>query len=174
MIKESQEKYLTSLPDGEIIEISPFDPRVREVGEKIIAEIKEVLPDLPTRFGGAAALGIAGQNDIDILMLSTPTEFERYFSELEKLFGQPSRIGTSPKNKSIKWEFVRNDFPVELYMVLEGSPAAEEQNKTFELLSQNKELREAYEQIKLPYGKIDLKEYLRKKYDFFNQILENK
>jgi len=173
MIKESQEKYLESLPEGKSIEVKPFDPRVQEVAEKIVAEVKEVLPDLPMRFGGAAALGIAGQNDIDILMLSTPTEFERYFSALEKLFGSPSRIGTSPKNKSVKWEFVRDDFPVELYMVFEGSPAAEEQIKTFERLSQNKELRDAYEQTKLPYGPIDFKEYMRKKYEFFNKILEN-
>lgn len=71
MIKESQENYLTSLPEGKIIEVKPFDPRAQEVGKSILAEIHEALPDLPLQFGGAVALGIAGQNDIDMLMLST-------------------------------------------------------------------------------------------------------
>lgn len=174
MITESQEKNLASLPDGKVLVVKPFDPRSREVAEKIIGQIQEALPDLPLYFCGSAALGIAGQNDIDILALSTPPEFERYFSTPEKLFGRPSRIGTSPKNKSVKWEFLRDTFEVELYMTLKGSPAAEEQIKIFELLSQNKELRDEYEHSKLPYGPIDVKEYMRKKYSFFNKILENK
>ena len=171
MIKESQEKYLASLPDGKVIEVKPYDPRVQKVADEIINQITEVLPDSDLHFGGAAALGIAGQNDIDISILYDPLEFDRHFSYLEKLFGHPSRIGTSPKNKSVKWEFQRDDFDVELYITLKGSPASQEQIKVFGLLSQNKALRDEYEQIKLPYGPIDFKEYMRKKYEFFNKIL---
>ncbi len=172
MITEAQEKYLASLPDGKIIEVKPFDPRVREEADKLIAEIKEVLPDVDLHFGGAAALGISGQNDIDITILYDLPVYDRYFSNLERLFGVPSRIGISPKNKSVKWEFKKDGFEVELYMTLKGSPAFEEQKKVFELLSQNKELRDEYEQTKLPYGLIDFKEYMRKKYEFFNKILK--
>lgn len=169
MIKESQEDYLASLPDGKIIEVKPFDPRARETGNKIVAEIHEALPDLPLQFGGAAALGIAGQNDIDILMLSTPPEFDRYLEILEKMFGAPSRIG---KSGSRKWEFKRDEFDVELYLTDKDSDGAKEQVKIFQLLSQSKELRDEYEKVKLPYGPIDFKEYMRKKYAFFNKILE--
>ena len=173
MIKESQEKYLASLPDGKVIEVKPFDPRVKEAADKIIAQIKEALPDSFLHFGGAAALGIAGQNDIDISILYTPLEYDRYFSTIENLFGPPSRIGTSPKNKSVKWEFKQDGFDVELYISLKDSPASQEQIKVFEILSKNKELLDAYEQTKLPYGPIDFKEYMRKKYEFFNKILED-
>lgn len=172
MIKESQEKYLSSLPDGKIIVVKPFDPRVQEVANEIINQIKGVLPDSDIHFGGAAALGIAGQNDIDISVLYDLAEFDHYFSTLEKLFGAPFRIGTSPKNKSVKWEFQQGGFEVELYISLKGSPASQEQIKVFELLSQDKALRDEYEQTKLPYGPIDFKQYMRKKYEFFNKILE--
>ena len=172
MINESQEKYLASLPDGKVIEVKPFDPRVQEVATEIIAQIKEVLPNSDLHFGGAAALGIAGQNDIDISISYDLAEFDLYFSKLERLFGSPFRIGTSPKNKSVKWEFKKNGFDVELYITLKGSPAFQDQIKVFELLSQNKALRDEYERIKLPYGPIDFKEYMRKKYEFFNRILE--
>lgn len=173
MIKESQEKYLASLPDGKVIEVKPFDPRVQEVARSIMTQIKEALPDAVFHFGGAAALGIAGQNDIDISIPYALPDFERYLSVIEKLFGSPSRIGTSPQNKSVKWEFKKDDFDVELYMSLKDSPASQEQIKTFELLSQSKELRDAYERTKLPYGPIDFKEYMRKKYEFFNKMLED-
>ncbi|MBI2065008.1 MAG: GrpB family protein [Candidatus Yanofskybacteria bacterium] len=173
MIKESQEKYLASLPDGKVIEVKPFDPRVREVAESLMAQIKEALPDADLHFGGAAALEIAGQNDIDISILYDPADFDHYLSTLEKLFGKPSRTGTSPKNKSVKWEFKKDGFEVELYISLKSSPVSQEQIKVFELLSKNEGLRDAYEQTKLPYGQIDFKEYVRKKYEFFNKILED-
>ena len=173
MIKEAQEKYLASLPDGKVIEVKPFDPRTQEAAKSLMAEIKEALPDAIFHFGGASALGIAGQNDIDILISYDLPDFDRYFSAIEKLFGPPSRIGTSPKNKSVKWEFQKDGFDAELYMTLKDSPASQEQIKTFELLSKNKALRDAYEQIKLPYGPIDFKEYMRKKCEFFNKMLED-
>ncbi|WKZ27271.1 MAG: GrpB family protein [Candidatus Paceibacterota bacterium] len=173
MITEAQEKYLASLPDGKIIEVKPFDPHVQEVANELISQIREALPGVDLHFGGASALGIAGQNDIDISILYEAPEFDKYFSVLEKLFGTPSRISTSPKNKSVKWEFKKDGFEIELYITLRGSPAFEEQRKVFELLSQSKALRDEYKQTKLPYGPIDFKDYMRKKYEFFNKILED-
>lgn len=168
MIKESQEKYLDSLQDGKIVEIMPFDPRARKIGNEVVSMLNSALPDLLVQFGGAAAFEIVGQNDVDILLLSTPAEHERYRRVIEELFGPPSRIGVSG---SVKWEFKREGFDVEIYMADKGSSAAREQIRTFELLSQSKELRDAYEQVKLPLGPIDFKEYMRKKYEFFNTIL---
>ncbi len=168
MIKESQERYLTTLPDGKTITVKPFDPKAQEVGRKIVDELKKILPDLSIHFGGAAALGIAGQNDIDINILSTPEEYDKYESIVEKLFGKPKRKGTS-----IKWEFIKNGFEVELYLTDKNSPDLQEQIKVFNILSGNKELRDEYEQTKLPYGLVDFKEYMIKKYEFFNKILEN-
>lgn len=169
MIKESQEKYLSTLPDGKIIVVKPFNPRTQEVAKGIIDELKIALPDLVIHFGGAAALGIAGQNDIDINILSTPNEYDKYSPAIEKVFGEPKRRGTS-----IKWEFIKDGFEIELYLTDKNSPNLQEQIRVFEILSKSKELRDEYEQTKLPYGPIDFKEYMRKKYEFFNKILENK
>jgi GrpB-like predicted nucleotidyltransferase (UPF0157 family) len=167
MIKESQEMYLSTLPDGITITVKPFDPKVQEVGGRIVDELKSVLPNLSIHFGGAAALGIAGQNDIDINILSTPAEYDTYSPVIEKLLGKPSKRGSS-----IKWEFMKDGFEVELYLTDKNSPNLQEQIQVFDILSQNKELRDEYQQIKLPYGVIDFKDYMRKKYEFFNHILE--
>lgn len=166
MIKEAQEKYLATLPDGRLVEVKPFDPHVQEVAKKIINKLKDALPELPIVWGGASALGIAGQNDIDINILVTKDEYDIYLPLIEKLFGEPKRRGNS-----IKWEFVEDGFEVELYLNDKNSPNLQEQIKVFEILSHHKDLRDEYEQIKLPYGPIDFKQYMRKKYAFFNKIL---
>jgi GrpB-like predicted nucleotidyltransferase (UPF0157 family) len=167
MIKESQEKYLSTLPDGKMIEVKPFDPKVQEVAKEIIDILKAKLPELNVHWGGASALGIAGQNDIDINILSIPEEYEKYLPLIEQIFGKPVRKGSS-----IKWEFIQDGFDVELYLTDKNSPSLQDQLKVFEILSENNDLKKEYEQIKLPYGRIDLKEYMRKKYEFFNKLLE--
>ncbi len=167
MIKESQEKYLSTLPEGKIIEVKPFDPHVQEVAKEIITKLKEKIPTLPIHWGGASALGIAGQNDIDINILSIPEDYQKYSPLIEELFGEPKRKGTS-----IKWEFIQDGFDVELYLTDKNSLNIQDQLKVFEILSKDKNLQKEYEQIKLPYGKIDFKVYMRKKYEFFNKILE--
>ena len=90
MIKESQEKYLSTLPDGKTITVKPFDPKVREVANHIIAQLKAALPALPIHFGGASALGLVGQNDIDITILVTPEEYETYIPIIVGLYGEPA------------------------------------------------------------------------------------
>ena len=168
MIKESQEKYLSTLPDGKTITVKPFDPKVREVANHIIAQLKAALPALPIHFGGASALGLVGQNDIDITILVTPEEYETYIPIIVELYGEPKRKGSS-----IKWEFVKDGFDVELYLNDKNSRNVQDQIRVFELLSQSRELRDQYEHTKLPYGEIDFKQYMRKKYEFFNKVLES-
>ena len=167
MIKESQEKYLSTLPDGKVIVVQPFDPKSQEVAKEIIDQLKRVLPELEIHFGGAAVLAVAGQNDIDINILTTPEEFDKYSPIVEKLFGEPVRRGMS-----VKWAFVKDGFDIELYLSNKNSSNFQDQIRVFDILSGNKALRDQYEQIKMPYGPIDFKEYMRKKYEFFNKILE--
>ena len=166
MILESQEKYLASRPDKSII-TKPFDPKAQETGKEIVKKLEAVLPGLKIYFWGATAIGIAGQNDIDIDIFSTPKEYDLYRPVIEGIFGQPIKLGSS-----IRWEFKRNDFDVELFLTDKNSPFVLEQLKVFQLLSQSQELRDEYQKLKLPYGQHDFKSYMRKKYEFFNKILD--
>jgi len=78
MITANQAKYLQTIPENKMASIKVFDPKVREAAELIIGLIKSELPDLEVFFGGASALGIAGQNDIDLNVLSVPEEYGKY------------------------------------------------------------------------------------------------
>jgi hypothetical protein len=70
MLTPNHEKYLQTISSDKIAVIRPFDPKLQEVAKKIIQRIKNESPDLEVFFGGASALGIAGQNDIDLNVLS--------------------------------------------------------------------------------------------------------
>jgi len=165
MITQSQEEYLASQPD-KVVTIQPFDSKVRETGTALASMLQAKMPNLEIIFGGSAALGIAGQNDIDINILTTPEEYNLYRPLIEEMFGPPIRV-----TKSIKWGFNYDGFLVDLYLTDKNSPKLQEQIAAFKLLFDNKQLREEYEKLKLPYGDQDYKTYMRKKYEFFNRIL---
>ena len=133
MLSAHQRKYLATISEEKITHIQPFDPRVQEVGNLLVLKIKTALPELEILFVGAAALGIAGQNDIDLNILSTPTEYQKYLPTLKKLFGEPAK--SSPI--LVKWEFAQEGFEVELYLTDQNSPILKEQIQTFEILRDN-------------------------------------
>jgi GrpB-like predicted nucleotidyltransferase (UPF0157 family) len=168
MLTEKQEKYLSKHLDGETVVVKPFNPKAQEVAKKIIDDLQKALPDLEIHFGGGVALGLSGKNDIDLNILSAPEEYNQYSPVIEKLFGEPNLKGSSTR-----WKFMRDGFEIDLHLTDKNSTALQEQIKVFEILSQNQELRKEYEQIKLPYGPIDYKEYMIKKYEFFNKILKS-
>ena len=163
MLTPNQEKYLLTIPEDKVAIIKPFDPSVKETARAIIRQIKNEMPNLEVFFGGASALGIAGQNDIDLNLLSTPEDYSKFIPALTELFGKPTK--TNPT--LIKWEFQRSGFDVELYLTDRNSPALQEQIKTYELLRDKRSLLIEYEQIKLSCNCLLFKEYMRKKYEFF-------
>jgi len=167
MLTPNQEKYLLTIPEDKVIIIKPFDPKVKKAAQEIISKIKETLPEAEILFMGASALEIAGQNDIDMTILANG-EFERHSNSLENLFGKP--VKSNPT--LIKWEFVQDGFEVELYLNDVISPVLQEQIDTFNLLKNSPELLEEYEQIKLKSDGLLFREYMRRKYEFFNRILE--
>jgi GrpB-like predicted nucleotidyltransferase (UPF0157 family) len=168
MLNSDEEKYLLTIPEGKATVIKPFDPEVSKTARDIIKQINQALPGLQVFFGGASALGIAGQNDIDMNILTTPPEYPKYLPTLINLFGQPIKCGPI----LIKWEFVRNGFEVEMYLTDKNSPTLQRQIKVYQILNKNPELRHEYEQIKLSCDGLPFREYMHRKYEFFHKILE--
>jgi len=166
MLTLNQEKYLLTIPEDKVIEIKPFDPKVQDSAQSIIYKIKEALPEAEVLFMGASALGIAGQNDIDITVLANG-KLGEYSKSLENIFGQPIKSNSALQ----KWEFEKGGFEVELYLNDTISPILQEHIDTFNLLQNNKNLLAEYEQIKLVSDGLPFREYMKRKYEFFNRIL---
>lgn len=168
MLTDEQEKYLQTIPEEKSVNVYPWDPNTEIIAEKIMQKAKQAATNLEVLFMGASALKIPGQNDIDIYMLCSSQDFDEHLLKLKEVFGEP--IKTSPT--SIKWEMDIEGFSVELYLTDPGTPQMHEQIRVYELLKDNPRLLEEYKQIKESANGMSMREYQRRKYEFYNRILD--
>lgn len=164
MITKDEKDYLSKIDPSRKVAIYPFDPKAKRVGESIVAKIKKALPKSKVLFMGAAALGIGGQNDVDIYVLAKQVEFDKYLPPLEKLFGKPKHSHKT----FIEWAFDKNGYHVELYL----TEPPERQTKVFEILKSDKKLLKEYEELKLKFNGKSFRDYQKAKYEFYNRILQ--
>lgn len=167
MLTKEEKKYLARIPANKKIEIYPFDPKAKMVGNSIISKIKRNFPKSRVLFMGATALGIAGQNDVDIYILDKSKRFIRYLPILKNLFGEPLHIHET----FIEWGFIEKGYPIQVYLTDPTSLSMQRQIKVFEILKNNSKLLEEYESLKLKFNGKKFRDYQKAKYEFYNRIL---
>jgi len=165
MLTKYEEDFLKKIPISKKASVKPFNPKAKDTGDLLVKRIKEKLPGVKILFMGATALGIAGQNDIDIYVLSNSKNFHKYLPTLEKLFGKPN----STHDTFFEWSFTENEYLVELYL----TELPERQIKVYEILKSNKELLKEYEELKLKFNDKSFRDYQRAKYEFYSRILKS-
>lgn len=167
MLTPDQEKYLETIPAGKKIAVQDFNPAVKVASDKVVSAIKTQQPDWDVRSMGSSELGIAGQNDIDIAVLATQATYHDYLPTLESLFGPPHQKEKLP----MKWEFNQDGFEVELHVADSTTTTFQEHLEVFTILKEDAELRASYEGLKKSCDGGSFKEYMKKKYEFFNEML---
>lgn len=166
MLTKDEENYIEKIPADKKVKFFPYDPKIVEIAEKTISKIKNVMSDADIRFMGASALGISGQNDIDIYVLTSRSSYSKYSLKLKKLFGEPlSGISL------IEWNFIFDGYDVSVYLDDPEKESTKKQIKTFEILKKDKSLLSEYEKIKVGASKLSYREYQKAKYAFFHTIL---
>lgn len=168
MLSQDEENYLLKIPEDKVVEIKLFDARGKQVADSIIDQLKNKHPELNVIHMGASGLGISGQGDLDIYALVPESEIQKYVPSFIGLFGQPK----VNKPNSVKWEFVMEGYPVELYITDQDSEPMRRQIRVFEILKNNAHLLREYELLKLEMNGKPLREYQRKKYEFYHRILD--
>ena len=163
MLTKDEKDYLAKIPTSKKVPVQSFSSKAKKTGNLIISKIKKKLPELDILFIGATALGIAGQNDIDIYVLSNPKDFSKYLPVIKKLFGKPKNIHKA----FVEWEFTENGYPIELYL----TEPPERQIKVYKILKSNKKLLKEYEDLKLKFEGKRSRDYQKVKYEFYNKIL---
>lgn len=167
MITEQQEKYLRTLSDTQTVHIKAFDVRARDTAEELIVELKRCFSEINIIYFGSSALGISGENDVDLGIVNSvlaPT-----YKKLREMFG--SELKYDEKRHIVRWEFMRNGFKVELFLTDSISPELQEQIETQKLLLHDASLRADYEEIKRAAEGVSIREYTKRKMEFFNKIL---
>lgn len=167
MLTRNEIKYLNTIPKDKKVRILPYDLKVKETVGVLISEIKKILPNLEVKSLGTSTLGIAGKNDIDLYIFSPIKDFPKYLPKLKKLYSEPVDLN----DNSIKWEFTKDGYEVELYLTDPKSASTKRQIDVFSILSKDKKLLREYEKIKLSCNGKSAQEYQKKKYEFYNRIL---
>lgn len=168
MLNDNQLKFINNIPIDKKVTFQPYNPDIKIIADDIINKIKKVLPKANIKFMGASALGISGQNDIDIYILEKPAMYNKYAPLLEKAFG--NRVA----NISLyEWTYIVNNHEVTIYLDDPAKESTLEQIKVFEILSNHHDLLKEYEDIKKEAAKLGMREYQRQKYEFYNNVLSN-
>lgn len=169
MLTPGQEKYLSTMDSERICKISPFDPEVLRTGQEIENNLNTILPkESIVIYIGSSVLGIAGENDIDISVVSKDGEFQNNFKVMKLHYGVPKE--EKAEKEYVKWEFKMDGFPVELYLNGKMTSLLQEQINTHKILTNDENLRKEYESIKIGFDGKSWKDYMRVKMEFFNRI----
>lgn len=170
MLTQDEENYLSKIDPMRIVQVYPFDPRGKTLGDEIVAQIKSVLPNANVLFMGSVALEIAGQKDIDIYILSERSSFNNFLPELEKLFGEINKQGDYVKRSFIEWKMQKEGYEIEIYL----TEPPQRQIDVYNTLKSNDKLRQKYEDLKVSFNGKSYKDYQKAKYEFYNEILIDK
>ena len=170
MLTREQRLYLDRLPN-EIAErpvlIRPFDPGSKELANKIIQEIKELVPSAEVYFLGSAALELPGLNDIDISAVDV-TNFSKSEKKLLRKFGKTTDC---KEGRYSYWEFYREGFKVEISLNNDYAPQIGDQIKVHEAIRKSPSFRHEYKILKEKMNGRKMIDYKRSKFEFFNKVL---
>lgn len=167
MLTPYEEAYLLKVPENKTAHIVAFDPATQTTAREVIREIQEQLPTAEIHYIGSSKLGIAGENDIDLTVIAGES-YKEGFQLFKDKYGEP--VEGKPESRYLKWEFVRNSFPIELHLEETLTPSFQIQLDTMKILESNEDIRKEYEQMKLESKGIPSREYLRKKFEFWYKI----
>ena len=165
MLTEGQKDYLNKLtPEraGEIINISPYNPKTEIISNKVTDRIRQIIPEADIRYMGASALKISGQNDVDIYIICPALLKENYLLKLTPELGQ------WVKNK---WQWHEDEIEVSVYLSDPEDIKFREQLETFKIFKDDPRILKEYEILKESMSGQIYKEYQTAKYEFYNHIL---
>ena len=158
--------YSFTYPTDKYVNIMPYDPAVTRTGEKLISKIHALYPDLKVHFIGSSVLGISGQKDIDLIIESPPKDFHLYISGLISILGEP----TKRRRNLIEWGTKVGGCTIDVLMLDHSNPIGRKTIKTYERIKKNKLFLQQYEKLKLDSDGISLREYKRRRLQFFNVV----
>jgi GrpB-like predicted nucleotidyltransferase (UPF0157 family) len=168
MFTPDEKDYLSKITD-KTVRVFPYNPEVGKIAEELIQSVNDIYPDLEVQHMGASALGISGQNDIDIYSFSDPKDFNKYLPGLIKLFGEPLH-----KHETFcEWKFKKDGFDIEFYLAARDSETMQKQIKVFEILRDNPDLLRQYEELKSSMNGKSFRQYQEKKYEFYHKITDS-
>lgn len=150
------------------VKIEPFSPDVKATGEQLVSQIKQAASQLIVHFVGSPVIEIPGQRDIDLYVECDPKDFATYVPIMTELFGQPQKS----RDKFHEWHFAKNNCDVEIIFGDPKLPLFNDPLHVCEIIASNPEYIKEYARIKIESNGVSVREYKRRRLEFFNKILK--
>ncbi|MDP3888788.1 MAG: GrpB family protein [bacterium] len=169
MLTPDQEKWIDHLSDKDKISIFPFDPTAEEKFRIVRRKIQDALgKDLPVEHHGATALGISGQDEIDVYIPTSPVRFNSLIDPLKSLFGEPRSLYPLERVRFVTEEDGKH---VDVFLVNQEDEGWKNAVLFEEYLKSHPEALEEYRQLKESGNDLSVREYYQRKIEFINEIL---
>lgn len=167
MLTPEQEKWIDSLSDRPVT-IVPYDERSERLFNEVRSEIYGLLGrDIEVEHEGSSALGISGQDEIDVSIAVSKDKIEEYIPKLETVFG-PVRKRYEDR---ARFEVRREEKKIDLKIVDMNNQNSLEAKLFKEYMLNHPEDLERYRVLKEESHGQTTKEYYRRKIEFINDIL---
>lgn len=169
MLSSEQEMWLERLSDEERVVIVSFDPTSQTRFEQIKTRIQSVLgSDFEVVHRGSSALGISGQDEIDVCVLVSPELFDEILLVLEKALGKPRSV--YPKDRA-RFSVELEGKKIDLFLTNKEHDGWLNSVKFENYLRTHPEVLQAYRLLKENLNGATMREYYRQKIEFINDIL---
>ena len=167
MLTPEQEAWINTLSDR-IISISPYDPHSQVLFRRVQKKIHSLLgEDVLVEQSGSTIFEIAGQNEVDVVIVVPKNKFPEYIPKLEAVYG-PVRSNYPDR---ARFEVKEDEKKIDLKIVDVHHPNYTE-GKVFEdYIKAHPEDVERFRILKEQSNGLTTKEYYRKKIEFINEIL---
>lgn len=169
MLTEEQEEWINHLSDTDCVSVVPFDQNC----EAQFAEIKKAIQDVVGNqqsvvHRGASALGISGQDEIDVYVPVGEDEFDDMVKALTRAFGEPqSHYPQKRARFSVRLEGKR----IDIFVINKHDDDWKNSERFYYFLQSHKDVLEAYRKLKEGAAGQSVRDYYRTKTLFINDIL---
>jgi hypothetical protein len=164
MLTHSQRKYMAGIPENASPDIQPWDPDAAKYARNLIAKLKRAT-GLEIFWGGSLALGILGQNDIDLTLFSEPKDFKKYLPGAVAVLGEPQYRLTD----KMLWRTTKDKYKVDAYLGSKNAESARADLFFTDSLKNNPALLQEY--VSLKEKGSSAREYYKRKNEFYNRVL---
>lgn len=169
MITKAQQEWLDHLSDTDLIRIVPFDKNSPEIFEKAKKLVTEALgDDFEVLHRGASYLEISGQDEIDIYIPVSPSDFDKTVKRMTKAFSKPRSLYPLIRARFRLEGFNKH---VDVFVINREDKNWVDSERFTNYLLENPKALDKYRQLKEDGDGISVREYYTRKIEFINETL---
>ena len=134
MLTQKQQDYIAKIPETTLAIVNSWDQKAAAYAKKLVRHIES--KGLEVFWEGSLALGIAGENDIDLYIFSKPKDFNKHLSDIVLILGEP----TYNLSEKVLWRIKKDGYKIDASLAAKDSSDVKMDMLFFNTLKSSPEL----------------------------------